>query len=88
MLTYGCPAIFAPRLGGRVQGRVEAGQLVDALVQAAVGVRDRDRVVGSQLPHPNVVEEPPQDQDRLLEARQPPTATTCAQTSATGVQQR
>ncbi len=59
----------------RVQRGLAGGQDVDAFVEVAVGRRRADRVVRGQLYQPGVVQEPPQHQDRLLEAAQGASAT-------------
>ena len=48
-----------------VQFRSPRGQHVDAFVEIPVGGRDRQPGVQGEQPHPGVVAEPPQDQQRL-----------------------
>jgi hypothetical protein len=47
---------------------MQRGEDGDAFVEVAVGGGQADRVVRGQLRHPGVVQKPPQDQDRMVEA--------------------
>jgi hypothetical protein len=59
----------------------------DALVQVGVGGGAADRVVDGQLLDPSAVQEPADDQDRLLEAAQGPGAAAGAAPQAFTAQQ-
>src|SRR5690606_21801781 len=76
---------------GRQQRPVQAGSLrgkhVDALLQVVIARGLADLVVPDQLADPGAVEEPAQDQHRLLEAAQHPAAPSGATPEAFGVKQ-